>query len=86
MTDHTSEQINETIKESISEKSILFSDKSTSYIDIADFVEIHITEKSNKETTTETLKWVHIAISNAKRNFLGNYHKNKRKISSILSK
>lgn len=28
--DHTSEQINETIKESISEKSILFTDKSTS--------------------------------------------------------
>jgi transposase-like protein len=79
LTDHTSEQINETIKESISEKSILFSDKSTSYIDIADFVEIHITGKSNKETTTETLKWVHIAISNAKRNFLGNYHKIKGK-------
>ena len=79
LTDHTSEQINETIKESISEKSILFTDKSTSYIDIADFVEIHVTEKSNKETTTETLKWVHIAISNAKRNFLGNYHKIKGK-------
>ena len=77
--DHTSEQINETILESISEKSILFTDKSTSYIDIADYVEIHITEKSNKETTTETLRWVHIAISNAKRNFLGNYHKIKGK-------
>lgn len=77
--DHTSGLINETVKESISEKSILFSDKSTSYIDIADYVEIHITEKSNKETTTETLKWVHIAISNAKRNFLGNYHKIKGK-------
>jgi hypothetical protein len=70
LTDHTSEQINQTIQESISEKSILFTDKSTSYIDIADYVEIHVTEKSNKETTVETLKWVHIAISNAKRNFL----------------
>lgn len=78
-TNHKSEQINKTIQESISEKSILFTDKSTSYIDIADYVEIHITEKSNKETTTETLKWVHIAISNAKRNFLGNYHKIKGK-------
>ena len=45
LTDHTSEQINETIVESISEKSILFTDKSTSYIDIVDYVEIHITEK-----------------------------------------
>ena len=78
LTDHTSEQINETIKEFISGKSILFSDKSISYIDIAVFVEIHIIEKSNKETT-ETLKWVHIAISYAKRNFLGNYRKIKGK-------
>jgi hypothetical protein len=79
LTDHTSEQINQTIHKSISQKSILFTDKSTSYIDIADYVEIHITEKSNKETTTETLRWVHIAISNAKRNFLGNFHKIKGK-------
>ena len=27
----------------------------------------------------ETLRWVHITISNAKRNLLGNYHKIKRK-------
>ena len=70
------EEINETVKESIANKSIVFTDKSTSYVDIADFIELHITEKSNKETTKETLKWVHIAISNAKRKLLGNYHKN----------
>jgi len=50
--------------------SIVFSDKSKSYVDISDFVEAHYTEKSTKETTNFTLKWVHIAISNAKRNFL----------------
>jgi len=55
LTNHTSEQINQTIQESISKKSILFTDKSTSYIDIADYVEIHITEKSDKETTIESL-------------------------------
>ncbi len=38
-----------------------------------------ITKKSNKETTKETLQWVHITISNAKRNLLGNYHKIKGK-------
>jgi hypothetical protein len=75
LTDHTSEQINQTIQESISEKSILFTDKSASFIDVADYVEIHITEKSNKETITETLRWVYIAISNAKRNFAVNFHK-----------
>ncbi|MXS72925.1 IS1595 family transposase [Flavobacteriaceae bacterium W22] len=76
---HDGEEINETIKESIDNQSIVFTDKSTSYVDIADFVELHIMEKSSKETTEETLKWVHIAISNAKRNLLGNYHKIKRK-------
>jgi transposase-like protein len=77
--DHKAEQINQTIQQSVKEESIIFTDKSTSYVDISDFVELHITEKSSKETTKETLRWVHIAISNAKRNFLGNYHKIKRK-------
>ena len=76
---HLSEEINETVKESIDNQSIVFTDKSTSYVDIADFVELHVTEKSNKDVTQTTLKWVHIAISNAKRNMLGNYHKIKRK-------
>lgn len=31
------------------------------------------------EPTKETLKWVHITISNAKRKLLGNYHKIKGK-------
>ena len=61
------------------EQTIVFTDKSTSYVNIADYVEIHITEKSNEQTTKETLKWVHIAIGNAKRNFVGTYHKIKRK-------
>ncbi|WP_185095099.1 transposase, partial [Riemerella columbina] len=43
------------------------------------YVEIYVTEKSSKETTKETLRWVHIFISNAKRNLLGNYHKIKGK-------
>ena len=41
----------------------------------SDLVELHVTEKSDAKTTKETLKWVHIAISNAKRTLLGNYHK-----------
>lgn len=76
---HDKQEINQLIEDNINEKSIVFSDKSTSYVDIADYVEMHITEKSDKKTTTETLKWVHITISNAKRTFTGNYHKIKRK-------
>ncbi len=77
--DHQSDNIDDVVVGSIDEKSIVFSDKSTSYVDIADFVELHVTEKSGKETTKETLRWVHITISNAKRNLLGNYHEIKGK-------
>jgi len=77
--DHGAENINNEVKKSLAESSIVFTDKSSSYVDISKFVELHITEKSDKNTTNETLKWVHITISNAKRNLLGNYHKIKRK-------
>jgi len=76
---HLSDSIDDMVKDNISEKSIVLSDKSTSYIDISDYVEMHISEISNKETTEKTLKWVHITISNAKRTLLGNYHKIKGK-------
>ena len=78
--DHKAQGTDDTLKAAIDdEQVIVFTDKSTSYINIADYVEIHITEKSSEQTTKETLKWVHIVISNAKRNFTGNYHKIKRK-------
>ena len=59
----------------IDQESIVFTDKSNTYLDIADYVETHTSEKSTKETTATTLKWVHIAITNVKRNILGIYHK-----------
>lgn len=76
---HKKEEVNTTITDSFEDLSIVFSDKSTSYVDISDYVEMHITEKSSRETTVSTLKWVHIAISNAKRTLLGIYHKIKGK-------
>jgi len=78
--DHKADDMDKVFKEAIDqEKSIVFTDKSTSYVNIADYVEMHFSEKSDEKTTKETLKWVHIAISNAKRNFAGNHHKIKRK-------
>lgn len=76
---HNAGEINETVQESFDEMSIVFTDDSTSYVDISDYVELHISEKSSEELTKETLRWVHITISNAKRNLLGNYHKIKGK-------
>jgi hypothetical protein len=80
LTDHKMEGTDQTLQQAIAnDDSIVFTDKSTSYVNIADYVDIHISEKSNEQTTKETLKWVHIAISNAKRNFVGTYHKIKAK-------
>lgn len=75
----SAEEINGFIGKNIAEESIVFTDKSTSYFDIANYVEVHVTVKSTKETTKTTLQWVHIAISNTKRTFLGIYHKKKGK-------
>lgn len=77
--DHTAEGVNKEFVNCVKDETILFTDKSTSYNDLSEYVEVHVTEKSSNETTTTTLKWVHIAISNAKRNFLGVYHKIKGK-------
>lgn len=77
---HKMRGTDQTLQEAIDNQgSIVFTDNSTSYVNIADYVELHISEKSNEQTTKETLKWVHIAISNAKRNFAGTYHKIKAK-------
>ncbi|MCB0803713.1 MAG: transposase, partial [Flavobacteriales bacterium] len=54
-------------------------DKSKSYVDIAKHVDTHFTYKSNRNTTSTELKWVHVVISNAKRTLLGIYHKIKGK-------
>jgi hypothetical protein len=43
---HSSDEVNEFIEKNIAEESIVFSDKSTSYFDIADYVEVHVSEKS----------------------------------------
>ena len=57
------ETIDQILKQSIEEKTIVFTDKSTSYVNISDYVEVHSTKKSSPQTTKETLQWVHIALS-----------------------
>ena len=69
------ESINTLIQKAVTANSVVFTDQANHYQDIHKFVEMHVIEKSTKETTKKTLTWSHIAISNAKRNFLGVYHK-----------
>ena len=53
--DHKADGADDVLKDNIDDDEIIvFSDKSTSYVNIADYVEIHITEKSDKQTTKET--------------------------------
>ena len=53
---HLSDEINDTVMESFDEKSIVFTDDSTSYVDISDYVELHFSEKSSEKLTNETLR------------------------------
>jgi len=69
------ESVNTLICDNITPDSVVFTDEGKNYQDLSDLIDLHITEKSSKQTTKTTLKWAHIAISNAKRNFLGVYHK-----------
>lgn len=52
LTAKDADEINKTVIENIDEKSIILTDKATTYIDISKHVEAHITEKSTKETTS----------------------------------
>lgn len=71
---HKKEDANKVVATYVHDQAIIFSDNSTSYVDFQYLVETHISEKSTPELTKTNLKWVHIAISNAKRNLLGVYH------------
>jgi hypothetical protein len=71
---HKADEINDVASINIDNQSQIITDKSTSYEDFSALFDTHISFKSNKETTKTSLKWVHVTISNAKRNLLGVYH------------
>ena len=62
------------VKAHVSENAVVFSDNSKAYVNLHQVVEAHQSENSQKSFRTKNLKWVHIAISNLKRNLLGLYH------------
>ena len=49
---HSGESITKVVQESIDEKSIVFTDMSSSYI--CKYVEVHLKKKSNTQVTKET--------------------------------
>ena len=66
--------INQIVKDLVSEKSSLDTDGSTSYVELSDYVNEHHSEVIAKEKVGEILPWVHITISNAKRQLLNTFH------------
>lgn len=74
LTSHKASEINDVVKKNINKTSLIITDKSTSYEDFSKMFETHVSFKSDKTITKTSLKWVHVTISNAKRNLLGVYH------------
>ncbi len=69
------ETINKVVQSSVNlRETSIVSDDSTSYVDLKGFVKHHEREVIHKEKIGEKLPWVHITISNAKRQLLNSYH------------
>ncbi len=68
---HNTHEINGVASDNIDNQSIITTEKSTGYEDFSALFDIPVSFKSNKESTKTSLKWVHVTISNAKRNLLG---------------
>lgn len=72
--DLKSDTINTLIKELACKATQVDTDDSTSYVDLKDYIPRHNSQVIPKDKVGDVLPWVHIAISNAKRQLLNSYH------------
>jgi transposase-like protein len=72
--DLKSETITPLVEENVCRESIIDSDHSTSYVKLKNIVKEHRPQVIPKTEVGKVLPWVHIAISNAKRQLLDIYH------------
>ena len=68
-------EVERVVQSSIDSRSTIFTNKSTSYADLADMVESHAWEASKDAVESKSLRWVSMAISDAKRTLFGIYHR-----------
>lgn len=68
------EHSQELVGHHVAKNAVLFSDNSKACVTLHKIVEAHLIENSVDSIVNHSLKWVHIAISNAKRNLLGIFH------------
>jgi DNA-directed RNA polymerase subunit RPC12/RpoP len=66
--------INGHVKNLAADMTEIDTDSSNSYVDLKDFVPRHNSQVIPKEKIGEILPWVHIAISNAKRQIINTFH------------
>ena len=74
VSDLKKETINNAVRELAADSVCIDTDHSTSYVDLKDFVPGHNPQVIPKEKVGEVLPWVHIAISNAKRQLINTFH------------
>ena len=68
------ETVSEQVKKLAANTTQIDTDGSSSYVDLKNFVPKHHSRVIPKEKVGEVLPWVHIAISNAKRQLINTYH------------
>lgn len=68
------ESINDAVQELATQVQQIDTDDSTSYVDLKGFVPEHKPQVIPKEKVGEVLPWVHIAISNTKRQLINTFH------------
>jgi transposase-like protein len=73
--DLKSDTITPIVEKNVSAESVIDSDHSTSYVKLEDIVKEHHPQVIPKTEAGKVLPWVHIAISNAKRQLLDVYHR-----------
>ena len=66
--------INNLVKELASDATEVDTDDSTSYVSLKEYIPKHNSQVIPKEKVGEVLPWVHIAISNAKRQLINTFH------------
>jgi len=74
MPDLTSKTINQIVKDSMNPMTNVKTDGLSSYSRLNEVVKKHLQSVIPPDQAGKELPWVHIAISNAKRNLLNNYH------------
>jgi len=72
------------IKECIDKDSVLQTDKSTTFSDLIDCIDVYIKEMSKTKEGKFNLKWAHIAISNLKKHLQTHHMISERMMQNYL--